>query len=63
MTLNPETAAFLAKLAAGVDPNAPAPEPTPASSRAGYLGIASAGGTFASAVVMYFSSRVEYQPS
>lgn len=42
MTLNPETAAFLAKLATGVDPNAPAPEPTPASSRAGYLGIASA---------------------
>ena len=40
MTLNPETAAFLGQLAAGVDPNAPVPTPTPASSRAGYLGIA-----------------------
>ena len=44
MALNPQTAAFLAKLFAGVDPEAPVGPPSPATSRAGYLGIAAAFG-------------------
>jgi acetyl esterase len=44
MALNPQTAAFLAQLAAGADPEA-APIPlSPETSRAGYLGIAAAFG-------------------
>ncbi|MDC3365039.1 hypothetical protein OAV86_03165, partial [Pseudomonadales bacterium] len=44
MALNPQTAAFLATLFAGVDPGAPVKPPSPATSRAGYLGIAAAFG-------------------
>ena len=44
MALNPQTAAFLATLFAGVDPEAPVKPPSPATSRAGYLGIAAAFG-------------------
>ncbi len=44
MALNPQTAAFLATLFAGVDPEAPVRPPSPATSRAGYLGIAAAFG-------------------
>lgn len=40
MALHPQTAAFLAQLAAGADPDAPPMPLSPATSRAGYLGIA-----------------------
>ena len=41
MAINPQTAAFLAQLAAGVDPEAPVPPLAPETSRAGYLAMAS----------------------
>lgn len=44
MALNPQTATFLASLLANVDPEAPVTPPSPATSRAGYLGIAAAFG-------------------